>query len=157
MTRSYPVYPAARGNVLLLSCMDLRLLDDIIRFMEHDNLTNRYDQFILAGASLGANVNQHWEQAFFEHLNVACKLHAVGDVYILEHRNCGAYQVFLGEAGTFDDSPEHTAAEQELHQQNAQQLADKILAWSKTSGYPLKVHSFLMDLRGNVELLTTEA
>ncbi|RTQ53338.1 hypothetical protein EJV47_00945 [Hymenobacter gummosus] len=25
--------------------MDRRLLDDIVHFMEHDNLTNRYDQF----------------------------------------------------------------------------------------------------------------
>ena len=157
MTRIYPVYPPARGNVLLLSCMDLRLLDDIIRFMDHDNLTNRYDQFILAGAALGAVVNEHWDTAFFEHLDVACKLHAVRDVYILEHRNCGAYKVFLGESGAFDDTPEHHDAERELHRQYAHQLADKIRTWSHSNKYPLHVHSFLMDLRGNVELLAAEA
>ncbi|QDA58949.1 hypothetical protein [Hymenobacter jejuensis] len=153
MRQNYPEYPAARGNVLLLSCMDLRLLDDIVRFMEHDNLTNRYDQFILAGAALGSAMNEHWNTAFFEHLAVACQLHGVRDVYILEHRNCGAYQVFLGDEGTFDDSHQHHDNERCLHNQYAQQLAAKIRDWSQTSGYVLQVQCFLMDLRGNVELL----
>lgn len=133
--------------------MDLRLLDDIVRFMDQDNLTNRYDQFILAGAALGASVNSHWNTVLFEHLDVACKLHNVRDVYILEHRNCGAYKVFLGEQGDFDDTGEHHDAERHLHNEYAQQLAAKIRDWSQTSGYALRVHCFLMDLRGNVELL----
>lgn len=32
-------YPPARGPVLLLSCMDLRLLDEIVQFIDHDGLT----------------------------------------------------------------------------------------------------------------------
>ncbi|MCC3157818.1 hypothetical protein LJ737_11265 [Hymenobacter sp. 15J16-1T3B] len=152
--RHYPTYPPARGNVLLLSCMDLRLLDDIVHFMEHDNLTNRYDQFILAGAALGAAHNEHWDQALFEHLEVACQLHDVRDVYILEHRNCGAYRVFLGDEGAFGDSVHDHAAEYALHNQYAQRLADKIRAWSEARPqYPLQVRCFLMDLRGGVELL----
>lgn len=46
-------YPAPRKNVLLLSCMDLRLIDDICEFMEGDNLANRYDQLVFAGAAAG--------------------------------------------------------------------------------------------------------
>lgn len=155
MLRTYPNHPAPRGNVLLLSCMDLRLLEDIVRFMAHDNLTNRYDQFILAGAALGAAVNPHWDTAFFEHLDVACQLHHVRDVYILEHRNCGAYQKFLADAGTFDDSPAQCQQEHARHQEYAGQLAAKIRQWSAASGYPLRVHQFLMDLRGDVELLAS--
>mgnify|MGYP001554032745 CR=1 FL=1 len=43
----------ARKNALLVSCMDLRLIDNIVKFMEHDNMTNRYDQYIAAGTALG--------------------------------------------------------------------------------------------------------
>ncbi|GAB2949766.1 hypothetical protein GCM10027048_13610 [Hymenobacter coalescens] len=154
MRRHYPTYPPARGNVLLLSCMDLRLLDDIGRFMDHDNLTNRYDQFILAGAALGAMHKEQWSVALFEHLEVACQLHKVRDVYILEHRNCGAYREFLGEEGTFGDSDQAYDSERVLHNRYAQQLADKIRAWSAgRPDCPLQVRCFLMDLRGNVELL----
>ncbi|HVG00915.1 MAG TPA: hypothetical protein VND68_13835 [Chloroflexia bacterium] len=133
--------------------MDLRLLDDIVRFMDYDNLTNRYDQFILAGAALGAAQNEHWNTAFFEHLQVACQLHDVRDVYLLEHRNCGAYKVFLGEKGAFEDSSDDHEREGDLHNHYAQHLADKIRAWSEHSGYRLHVRCFLMDLRGEVELL----
>ncbi|MBC3786521.1 hypothetical protein [Spirosoma utsteinense] len=55
--RNYPSgYKAPLHNVLLISCMDLRLLDNITHFMEHENLINRYDQYIMAGASIGALV-----------------------------------------------------------------------------------------------------
>ncbi|TGE23927.1 hypothetical protein E5K00_01550 [Hymenobacter aquaticus] len=147
-------YPPPRGTVLLLSCMDLRLLDETVQFMASDNLINRYDQFILAGCALGADVNQHWEEAFFDHLDVACKLHNVEDVYLLEHRNCGAYRVFLGENGDFDDSDEAQAREQVLHTQYARKLTEKIHAWGQEHGRALRVRSFLMDLRGHVELLS---
>jgi len=146
-------YPAPRGPVLLLSCMDLRLLDETVQFMDSDNLTNRYDQFILAGCALGADLNQHWEAAFFDHLDVACKLHNVHDVYLLEHRNCGAYKVFLGEAGEFDDSEPGQEQERLKHRDYAHKLAEKINAWGQQHGRPLRARSFLMDLRGHVELL----
>jgi hypothetical protein len=133
--------------------MDLRLLDDIVQFMDRDNLHNRYDHFILAGAALGADVNEHWGKAFFDHLDVACKLHNIKDVYILEHRNCGAYKVFLNEAGDFNDSDAGQHQEHDKHQEYALKLADKIKAWGGENNYPLQVRCFLMDLRGQVELL----
>ena len=40
---------------MLLSCMDFRLLDDIVVFMNALGYHNNYDQYILAGSSLGAN------------------------------------------------------------------------------------------------------
>jgi hypothetical protein len=41
-------YPPARGSVLLLTCMDLRVLDEVADFMSHDNLSNRYDHIVFA-------------------------------------------------------------------------------------------------------------
>ena len=52
-SQSFRPYPPPRKNVLLLSCMDLRLIDDLVPFMDGDNLTNRYDQLVFAGAALG--------------------------------------------------------------------------------------------------------
>ncbi|GAB3901869.1 hypothetical protein GCM10028803_27350 [Larkinella knui] len=146
-------YPAPRKNVLLLSCMDLRLLDDIVRFMQRDNLTNRYDQFILAGSSLGANLHASWNEVLFEHIGTACELHGIKDVYILEHRHCGAYEKFLGAEGTFDDSPEGQLTEYQLHKENAGRLAHAIHEWCEKNNYPLNVRTLLMDLRGEVSNL----
>ncbi|MGM9511391.1 hypothetical protein ACS5NO_26890 [Larkinella sp. GY13] len=146
-------YPAPRKNVLLLSCMDLRLLDDIVRFMHRDNLANRYDQFILAGSSLGANLHGAWNEVLFQHIETAVELHGIQDVYILEHRHCGAYEKFLGDEGTFDDSPEDQKKEQELHKIHAVELAKRIHAWSDAHQYTLNVRALLMDLRGEVSIL----
>jgi len=108
-TYSDESYPPPLGNVLLLSCMDLGLLDNTLAFMNHGNLTNRYDHVILAGASLGAlggggGEFAHWRQTFFDHLGAACELHAVEDVYILEHRHCGAYHKVFQVVPDFGDS-----------------------------------------------------
>ena len=100
--------------MLLLSCMDLRLIDDICEFMDGDNLQNRYDQLVFAGASLGVMQPRHaaWRDVFFQHLDIAVQLHDIRDVYIMEHRNCGAYTHFLGPEFEYPDSPKGQIAEE---------------------------------------------
>lgn len=54
-TLNYPKvseYSLPKKNILVISCIDLRLTDNLVDFLNFDNLHNRYDHFILAGASL---------------------------------------------------------------------------------------------------------
>jgi len=133
--------------------MDLRLLDDIIRFMFYDNLGNRFDQFIAAGSALGIELKEDWRKVFFDHLELACDLHDVEDVYIMEHRSCGAYEKLLGAEGTFDDTLQGQADEFNVHKNYALKLTEQIASWSKKKNHPLIVRSFLMDLRGDVAII----
>ena len=49
---------AAGGtDVLLLSCMDYRLVDETERYMSGRGLRDKYDHVILAGAALGAEAS----------------------------------------------------------------------------------------------------
>ena len=157
-------YPAARGPVLLLSCMDLRLLNETVEFMDHDGLNNRYDHVILAGAAYGAlggpgardeqgkSIDlKHWKQTFEDHLAAAYKLHHIKDVYILEHRDCGAYRVYLGADGDFDD--DQAVEEAACHKKFTDLLTKQIQDWATLNHTKIRVKSFLMDLRGKVELL----
>lgn len=147
-------YAPPRGPVLLLSCMDLRCMDEIVQFMDHDGLTNRYDHLILAGAALGATgANGHhpgWIKTFEDHLNIAHKLRKFEDVYILEHRDCGAYKKFVPN-GDFSDS--EAAREKATHLKYARKLKKSIKVWAKTKKAKVRVKSFLMDLRGHVDLI----
>src|SRR5215218_3931485 len=43
-----------QAEALLLTCMDYRLHDETERYMTGRGLRNKYDQIVLAGASLGA-------------------------------------------------------------------------------------------------------
>lgn len=160
-------YPPPRKNVLLLSCMDLRLLDDICAFMEGDNLANRYDQLVFAGAALGVIQPTHasWRDVFFQHLDIAVALHDIRDVYIMEHRHCGAYEKFLGAQGRFDDSEVQQAAEEAVHRRYAMRLKteidrhcqQKLDQGGEAELWTINVRCFLMDLRGSVRMLDPNA
>ena len=91
-------------HVLLLSCMDTRLLDNAVHFMNQLNLQNRYDQLIFAGSAMGARLVTStpvpngpalpWKAVFFDHLATAINVlkRDIKDILLLEHLDCGAYQ-----------------------------------------------------------------
>lgn len=186
--RTYPdgKYKLPQYNVLLLSCIDLRLNDNITHFMDHDNLTNRYDQFILAGTSVGGLMGtardpndpedhlqrlpeyEHWHKALTDHIDLAIKLHDIRDIYIIEHRNCGAYKAFLA-AGRGDYDANGYDLEETDHYKYSEKLTVEILKYldkryikavAENPGKEIKkpkihIHAFLMDLRGNIDFLHT--
>jgi hypothetical protein len=81
------------AEVLLLTCMDFRFFERIAKYMERKGLAGKYDHVTLAGAALGAVVDEKpcWHETFFDHLGLARKLHSIKGVIVLEHRDCGAY------------------------------------------------------------------
>lgn len=99
---------AGHAEALLLTCMDYRLTDDVTRYMDARGLTNKYDQVILAGASLGALNDKFptWNEVFWTHIDLAVQLHEVHRVIIIDHRDCGAYKLVLGEATVKDADTE---------------------------------------------------
>jgi len=90
---------AGATDAMLLSGMDYRLLDETERYMSGRGLRNKDDHVILAGASLAALTDKYpaWAQTFWEHLEVAIQLHQIHQVILMDHRDCGAYKVLLGE------------------------------------------------------------
>lgn len=164
-------------NVLVLGCIDLRLTDETMTFLKNDNLQNRFDYFTLAGTAVSTQAKQfsadfeagvlrkfseftHWRTAFLDHVQAAIDLHQIMDVYIIEHRDCGAYKIFLKD-GSFGPGKERQ--EEEAHRKYASALAKTLEQY--TTRYldhtgniqtaKLKVHAFLIDLRGDVKLLYT--
>jgi carbonic anhydrase len=140
--------PAARAagatDALLLSCMDFRLMDDIERYMTGRGLRDKYDHIVLAGASLGAVTNKYpaWNKTFWEHLDIAIKLHNIQTVIVMDHRDCGAYKVILGAAHANDHR-----VETDTHRVQLKKLKALI-----NKQYPkLKVETLLMALDGKVE------
>ncbi len=133
-------------EALLLSCMDYRLVDDTVRYMDGRALTNKYDHVVLAGASLGAlqDKKRSWGPTFWEHLDVAIQLHGIHRVMVLDHRDCGAYKVFLGERAV-----ENAAAETKAHSTKLRAFA-KLL---KKKHKHLAIELLLMDLQGAVEVI----
>ena len=166
-------YPLPKKNVLVLSCIDLRLKDDLVNFLNTHNLQNRYDHFILAGASLLCTEKhpvfklgldqkyKHWNECFEHHLEIAIQLHNIKDVYIVEHQDCGAYNHFL-EKPDKDEKNDHKKFAEELakriHKVPREEKTviknDKGEDVIKKEKYQLNVHCFFIDLQGEVEQLS---
>ena len=138
------VLAAGEVKALLLSCIDYRLIDETNRYMNSRGLSDQYDHFILAGASLGAVTKQHvsWVKTFWAHLDLAIDLHKVPRLIVMDHRDCGAYRLILGQ--DFVKEPEK---ETQVHEKHLKKLATLV-----KQKYPkLEVELHLIALDGSVE------
>jgi len=138
---------AGATDALLLSCMDFRLMDDIERYMSGRGLRDKYDHIVLAGASLGALTDKYpaWRETFWSHVDISIQLHHIRRVIVMDHRDCGAYKVFLGEDFA-KDAKKETAA----HAAQLKKLSGEI----KKKHPKLEVELLLMALDGKVEKIS---
>ena len=137
---------AGHVEVLLLSCMDYRLMDELAAYMDSRGLKDAYDHVILAGASLGALTDKRpaWGRTFWEHLDAAIQLHSVKKVMVIDHKDCGAYRLFLGEAAVSTPARELGAHELYLR---------KLRAGISKRHPKLEVELGLMGLDGKVQTI----
>jgi hypothetical protein len=133
-------------EALLLNCIDYRLTGATTRYMDERGMAGKYDQFILAGAALGAknDIFPGWGQTFWDHMQVAIDLHRIRQVIVMDHRDCGAYKVFLGH--DFAADPQKELA---VHAEHMRALRSDIVGRHSH----LAVELLLMGLDGTVETI----
>lgn len=137
-------FGAGGTDALLLNCIDYRLTGATTQFMAKHGMAGKYDQIVLAGAALGAKNDKFpaWGTTFWDHVQVAIDLHNIHKVVIVDHRDCGAYKVILGE-----DLAGNPKKELEVHAKQMHSLKDDI-----AKKYPkLRVEMYLMALNGSAE------
>jgi hypothetical protein len=101
-----------KAKALLLSCMDLRVIDETAWLMQELGFHNRYDHVAIAGSALGvltasyrgasqyeakkgvADIS-HFGKTFWNHVDLAIALHQIDKIVIVEHGDCGAYKHFV--------------------------------------------------------------
>ena len=129
------------AKVFLITCMDFRLLDDINITMRNLGYDKNYDQYIIAGSSLGfvQQKFEYWGKACMDHLTIGIGLHHLRKIIFIDHMDCGAYKKFYPEISTSEK-------EFELHGENLQSAHD--LLKKKFPKFDFK--GFIMELSGNV-------
>lgn len=128
-----------RADALVLTCIDYRFVHVIPEYMNEHYPSLSYDHTILAGASLGvfAGIYPAWASTFWEHLEVAIALHGIHTVFILDHRDCGAYR-------EFEALPE--APDPDLERIIHQHYMDRLGALITKSHRSLRVITDLLDV-----------
>lgn len=140
-----PALASGHADAIVLSCMDFRLVDDLVAYLDDaSGMKNDYDHVVLAGASLGAvhEAFAKWHDVFWDHVGLAVKLHSVHEIIAVDHRDCGAYKLALGEDAV--NTPEKETA---AHTTILTQFA----AEAKKRFPDLEVKGYLMALDGTVE------
>ena len=137
---------AAGGEVeaLVLSCMDFRLVNEVGFLLNEHGLVNKYDQVILAGATLGVATDKYpaWAETFWNHLDLAIKLHGVKRVIAVDHRDCGAFKLVFNK--DFGKSPDE---ETQIHTKVMTDFRDAV----KKKQPNIEVELLLMWLDGHVQ------
>lgn len=133
-----------KASTLLISCVDFRLRDETVDFMNKLNLLDDYDEVSLPGSSLALVNNQYpyWGKTIEDVIEILQKLHNIKQIIFLDHRECGAYKLLIGEE--YLETPEkETVAHAEILNKAREIINEK---------FPnLKVYTFLMGLDGIVE------
>ena len=124
----------------VFSCIDFRFVDDTGYYMNIHGNCNNYDQFVLAGASLGYNGipgYENWILFGNQNIQLSHNLHEITEVNIFDHLNCGAYKLVY--------TPEQLAGdgEYELHVENLNKAQETLL--SKFS-FLTKVNKFIINM-----------
>jgi carbonic anhydrase len=84
------------AKVLVLSCIDPRYVELLAEFLIHNKeVHNDYDLINFAGAELGVLENKNWKKVYYEHIDIAIKLHKIKKLWIFSHMDCGMYKVTL--------------------------------------------------------------
>lgn len=87
------------ASTLLISCVDFRLIDETDKLMKQLGLEDNFDKASLPGASL-ALVNEkytHWRKTIEDTIEILQELHNIKQIVFLDHRECGAYKMLIGQ------------------------------------------------------------
>ena len=103
------------ASTILISCMDFRLRDNICCYMDNLGYKNKYDEIILAGASLGYNgVNGaylNWVETADDHIKLSYQLHDIKSIILIDHMQCGGYKLgypdLVGQMGSVNEYNYH--------------------------------------------------
>ena len=138
---------AAATDALLLSCMDYRLTEATERYMASRGLRKKYDHVVLAGAALGAvtaSSRRGTRPSGSISGSPSICMRSTRSI-LLDHRDCGAYKVILGE-----DFAKDRAKETTVHATQLRELQKQILAKHPK----LAVELVLMSLDGKTEKIS---
>lgn len=111
-----------KAKSISICCMDFRLRDNINCNLINLGYKNKYDEFILAGASLGyiGFNGYNWRDVADDHIDLAHNLHDIEEVILIDHMKCGAYHA------AYPDITLGGADEYNLHIENLNQAASII-------------------------------
>lgn len=164
------------ASIFVLACIDPRFTEFLGWFLTHQaQVHSDFDQFNLAGASLGAiqslgKTNPtaggpawpisstsypntgNWGGVLMDHISLATQLHGIREVWVFEHLDCGAYKNFQFIAGSTDLNPSPHIANMVVLQNYIATFTNTAVPAIQTAVRALSFKGFVMSLDGSITL-----
>ena len=85
-------------KAMVLSCIDPRFQSIVYNYLKKKKLNGKYSSFTIAGAALGVTANKFkkWHKAFWDNIDISIKIHRIGKLIVINHRDCGAAKIING-------------------------------------------------------------
>lgn len=119
---------AASGKyeAMVLCCIDPRFQEPVSKYTARRQLTGKYSQFTIAGASIGvvAPAFKDWHKTFWDNLGTSIQLQSIAKVIVINHRDCSAAKIAYGEAAVADPAAE-TKTHRDALAEFRKQLAER--------------------------------
>jgi hypothetical protein len=144
-----PALAQINYEVLLLTCIDPRVQQPTVAYMNSRALAGKYRQLSLDGAAIGAVAEQYKDKQkmFWEDFAAFVERYQIKRVIALNHRDCGAAKVAYGLVKVTDQ-----LIETESHHYALREFRKQV-----TKRYPeMDVEIGLMALDGKVQLFPAE-
>jgi len=170
-----------KAKALVITCIDFRLIDEAIAYLNNMALLNEYDEMIVAGASLGYNTSCYnvklnispppsplppqyrdlnsatnstlWTDCVDDHINISSVLHSISEIIVIDHLGCGAYN---GQFGGTSANPINIYDELKYHVEQLNTFRTTINGKYKNPPYNItSVIPSLMSLDGSVDVNPT--
>ena len=149
---------------LVITCVDHRFVDEAVTFLDGKGYNNEYDEFILAGASLGYNTSlsaltySGWNTVLDNHIDICYTLHGITQIIAMDHMECGAYKVQLNNGVKFTP---YVELQKHIENLNSfrNSINQKYTVTDQTDPDKLipkfDVKTWLMSLDGSVDVMPT--
>ena len=135
---------AHHAKAFVVTCMDFRLFNDTNRHLKERGYNVNYDQFVLAGVSLGFVQQKYpgWGKSLLDHIGISIKLHKITKVILLDHLDCGAYKTFCPGLKKEEEYNEH-----KKNLKIAKEQINKVFP-------SIKVKTWILHLDGKLDKIT---
>jgi hypothetical protein len=147
-------------KAFVITCIDFRLIDEAVTYLNSKGYLNNYDEFILAGASLGYNTSLNvvnsqfsaWDKVLENHIDISYTLHKIKEIICIDHMDCGAYKAQLNVGNAFSKYDELNKHVNELNKFKMT-INNKYVKDDGSPKYDVKL--WLMELDGTVDINPT--
>ena len=131
-----------------MSCVDFRIVDEIMDFLKKKGLTDTFDQIVVPGASLAISYDiyqkkefSYWPHTTLQQIEIMVKLHNIKKIIFFDHLGCCMHKVVFGIKSNTEEFNKHLEIMKIAKQRIQKKLGSSML---------VQFQGYILNFDGNI-------